>query len=260
MSSVTRVSLACISALALCRASSVNTSAATIYYDTPAADTYVSNGGTDNSQAVLNYGTETSWRTRYPNHNSSNRKGYVRFDLNDQLTSTVQSATLTVRYLSLSNADGTEATVQVFGLNHNYQPAEGQLGLDWAETALTNVNAPWPARGSNTIPDFVTYLGSFTISVNPAPAVGSVFSISTPELAEFLETFRLNGENNVTFIFRSSSGTFFSFAAKENTTYLPTSLTVTTATSNIPEASSSAVLAGVGVLGFCATTRRRGRR
>lgn len=260
MSPVIRVSLACISALALCRATSASASAATIHYDTPAADTYVSNGGTDNSQANTNFGTETSWRTRYPNHNSSNRKGYVRFDLDDRLTSTVESATLTVRYTSLTNADGTEAIVQVYGLNHDFQPAEDQLGLDWSETALTSANSPWPARGSNTIPDFVTYLGSFTISVNPAPAVGSVFSISTPELAAFLETFRLAEENNLTFIFRSTTGTFFSFASKENTTYLPTTLTVVTATSSVPEASSSAMLAGAGALAFCATTRRRVRR
>lgn len=259
MKSVTHIPFTCISALALCGVLSVSASAATIIYDRPAADTYVSNGGSEGSQSGTNYGTETTWRTRYTNHNSSNRKGYVRFDLDGKLTATVESATLTLRYVSQTNAEGTSTTLQVYGLNHDFEPTQDQLGLDWSETQLTNNNAPFPAKGGSTPPSYVTLLGSITIPVNPAATAGTEFSFSTPELASFLETFRLSGEDNVTFIFLSAAGTFFSFASKENTSYAPTSLTVVTASSNIPEASSFTVVAGAAVAAFCATMRRRGR-
>lgn len=256
MISIPRLLAACVFPLSSAFAFSLN-AAQTVNYAAPVADTYVSNGGTDNSQAGTNYGLETTWRTRYPNHNSSNRKGYIRFNLNDQLTAPVESATLTVRYTSLTNANGTEATVQVYGLNHDYEPADGKLGLDWAETELTSDNAPWGAMGSNTVPAFVTNLGSFTISVSPTPSAGGEFSVSSPELTAFIETFRVNNENNITFIFRSTTSTFFSFAAKENEVYAAPSLSVTIGTSNIPEPSSFAVILGTAMLALVASRRIR---
>ncbi len=226
--------------------------ATVINYGTPAADTWVSNAS---GQGGLNYGTEETWRTRYYANNSSNRKGYVRFNLNSLLTESVQSATLSFTFVNLTNADGTSAPIEIYGLNYNYVPAEGKLGLDWSETALTSDNAPWAASGSGTVPAYVTYLGELTLPVDPKASAGTTFSLSTPELAAFLETFRVNNENNVTFIFRSSQGTFFQFASKENTTYDPASLSITV----IPEPASSVLLGlGIGLLLF--RMKRRGVR
>lgn len=225
-----------------------------INYDTPAADSFVSVGHTD-----TNYGAETTWKTRYGANNSSQRLGYVRFDLNDQLLGSVSDATLTVTYASRSNVDAASATatVNVYGLKSSYIAPEGRLGFDWAESALTNANAPWAASGSGVPPASVELLGSFTVSVDPAEAAGATFSISGTALATFLESHRATGNNDVTFIFRSSTGTFFSFASKENTTYAAPSLTVTVNPSSIPEPASFATVLGAAILAAGAFRRRR---
>lgn len=221
----------------------------TINYDTPAADSFVSVFYPD-----TNYGDETTWRTRFSASTSSQRLGYVRFDLDDLITGQVSDATLSVVYTGRTNATGDETTLTVFGLNHDYTPTSGKLGLDWGELALTNDNAPWAASGSGSVPSIVTTLGSVSIPVAEAPAAGTVYSISTPELISFINTFQENGINDMTFIFRSSGGTFLQFASKENLTYDPTSLSVTI----VPESSTLALAFGLAA-GWIALLRSRKR-
>jgi hypothetical protein len=211
--------------------------AAVILYDTPAADTYVYDGQPGN-----NFGTAINLVTRYTANNTAMRLTYIRFDLDGLLTETVESASLSITFQSLSNANGTSATISVYGLNHSYVPPTGKLGLDWGETELTNENAPWAASGSSTVPGIVTLLGTFEVPVTPPPSGGTVYSISTPELAAFLETYRANNEDNVTFILRSNTSTLFNFASKENPTYGPSTLSVTT----VPEP-NACLLSGLGL-------------
>lgn len=221
----------------------------TIVYDTPAADTYVSVSNPD-----TNYGSDPTWRTRFGANSSSQRLGYVRFDLDNRLTDQVTEATLSVTFTGRTNAVVGTSTLVVFGLNPNYTPPEGKLGLDWDELLLTNKNAPWPASGNGNPPAIVTLLGSVEIPVvDPADPnqVGTVYTISTPELAAFIDTFRQNNVNDITFIFRSTEGTFFHFASKENPDYSPVSLSITT----LPEPGAVALI--MGSLVACLIVYRR---
>jgi len=227
---------------------STSARAATVVYDTPAADTYVSVAAPD-----TNYGTAVSLITRSPN-NSSGRLAYVRFDLDSRLTTAVTDATLSFTLNGITGNAGTEATVTVYGLNYDYAPGSGEPGLDWAEGSLTNSNAPWAASGSGSVSANVTALGTFTVSVDPEAAAGTLYSITGTALAAFLETFRVNGVDDATFILRSNNSSLLYFASKEST-YDPASLTVITAAA-VPEPSECALLAGAAMLTLALWRRR----
>ncbi|MDR1281919.1 MAG: PEP-CTERM sorting domain-containing protein [Opitutaceae bacterium] len=234
---------------------------------TPAADTYVMNGSSG-ANGDINYGTVTTIQTRNTQHNSAHRLAYVRFDLDGFADDPVSDATLTFTFASraLNNVTADYSTVSVFGLNYNYDAPDGNLGLDWIEASnpaeeivgLTNNNAPWKASSSNAVPAIVTLLGTFQVPLQTSPAGGTQFSITGTALKDFLETFRLNGVDNVTFILRSSTDATLNFASRESTTYTnPTTLSVTYAAAAIPEPATCTALAGLAALVAVATLRRR---
>ncbi|EIP98146.1 hypothetical protein OpiT1DRAFT_02597 [Opitutaceae bacterium TAV1] len=229
---------------------------------TPAADTYVSNASSD---VTTPHGDEATWRIRYAANNSSNRLGYIRFDLDSIGDDIITEAALTFTYTGRSNSDNNLATITVFGLNASYTPSDDKLGFDWSED-MVNAQAPRPASGNGTIPDYFTTIGTFQIDAANPPAAGTTYSITStafPELVTFLNTFRATApeasKDDITFIIRTSDGTFFSFASKENTSYeSPTTLVLIHAP--IPEPATWVALAGLATLASAIYIRIRSKR
>lgn len=228
---------------------------------TSVADTYVS-VSTTGSESTTPHGEDTTIRTRYGANASSQRLGYVRFDLASLPVTQIESANVTFTYTNLTNADGSSADITVFALASSYVPTPGKLGFDWDEDEMVNGNAPWAASGSSTIPSFVTTIGSFSVSVSPKPTAGASYSLTGSALTtlrNFINESIAAGNTDITFILRSSGGTMFYFATKEHATasYWPT-LSVTYTTGSIPEPGMWAAFAGIAMLiaGFILKRRR----
>ncbi len=181
-----------------------------INYAAPDADTYTA----ATSSSDQNYGTSSSLKIRYYTSGRYRNRSYVRFDLfsggneGSFTGQTITDASVTFRYAS-DDSEYPGTTVNVYGVNPDFQGGDGLLGQDWGEEALTADNAPWPGS-TGALPDYITLVGSFFL---PGSGVsqGDPFSITGEPLVSFLNDSLESGQadpNLVTFIlFQDSSYT-----------------------------------------------------
>ncbi|MCF7974773.1 MAG: DNRLRE domain-containing protein [Phycisphaerae bacterium] len=178
----------------------------------PTADTYVrGSGNTDN-----NYSTEGNIVIKNTNGGSTDRKGYIRFEVASGIADASLELTVTI-----NNEGGGGTTPQVFTVEV-YGLAES-LDHTWVESEITWNNAPANSLSDHNFTADATYLGSFLVDQTPA---GGIVTFSDPALADFIND---DTDNQMTLLFRRTSGNGshnLGFASKEHANYSPVTLTV----------------------------------
>ncbi len=212
------------------------------------ADTYVQG---NNSGP---YGAAAYMAVKYAsssNHPTYTRKAYFRFDLGAFDVSQIADAQLALTIVDSglgTNATG-DWTFSVYGLTD-------ESGDGWSENMLwnaapANVAAVPQVDGAKTVP-----IGSFQLAGKGT--IGSAITLSGSALTGFLQT---DTNHLATFIVvrdtveGSSTNYAHGFATRENGTYAPPTLTLTT----VPEPSALALAAGAAG-GFLVCGRRRRQR
>lgn len=213
------------------------------------ADAHIQTGNATNRDS--NFGNSTQGAVKFDgtgtySTNTTNRKGYIRFDISTFTLAASPNVTLKLSTLGWSGS----GTLQVYGLN------DGNIGENWIEGDGGTGDSPvgeidWnnaPANGgasatSNTFEAAQsTLLGSFT---QGSSADGTQISFSSAALNNFLQADN-NGMVTLMFLRTTSSGSINTgWANKEHATLTAPTLQFDT----IPEP-SVALLGGLGVLGL----------
>lgn len=224
------------------------------------ADTFVQNGSTTNNSTsadlVVKFtGTDTD---------TTNRKGYIRFDTTSLPTPGNITAASLVLTVSINNGGGSGATTttpqnftyNVYGLN------DGSSGETWNPTTITYANAPAnnTASGSTvttgTGANQATLLGTFSMSQTDVAGT-PITALSGSSLVDFLNA---NTDNLATFIVTRTGFTpnpaapsiqgnaNSAFASAEAAAAARPALTAT------PEPGSAALL---GLASLCCLRRKR---
>jgi hypothetical protein len=141
------------------------------------------------------------------NTGTTNRKGYIRFDLST-LSEPVTSAALELR-VALNNGGGTPQdtnpqtyTLAIYGLNDGATAGGGFLGEDWGETAINWNNAPANIV-SGTGAGNAVRTGTGTADGGQATLLGSFTILNSPVGTEVVA---LSGTNLVNFLNADTNG------------------------------------------------------
>ncbi|MBC2593248.1 hypothetical protein H5P28_03140 [Ruficoccus amylovorans] len=229
------------------------------------ADAYLRSYGTN---ATTNYGNGTYLQVKGGGDIAYARKGIIRFDFtgsNGAGAVDNSSITLTVLAGAGNSPSDTVWNFAIYGLDGT------AAGQDWVEgTGETGVSGPTPpnavtwnnAPGNNTLTTYstdsatTTLVGTFTVTGKGTN--GDTVTVSGDALDNFLST--VVGSQYVSFLIvrtdtsggvDASETVVHQFASRENTTYDAPKLSYT----NIPEASSTALMAGLLILGTLAFRR-----
>ena len=237
-------------ALSLCAAPVLHAQASVDL--TASADTYV-----DQKNPASSYGINDNISIRGTGGGDNNRYSYLQFDISS-IDEPIATASLTLT-VAFGASNRTASTIQLYGLV--YDTTEDALALGLEENTFTNDTAPWAAvRPANfSAPANATGL----LSTADTPASGSfsggstVTFSSTPALASYLESARLDGLSIVTLVLIENTGqsAAITFASRENDTYAGPTISI--ATAPIPEPATAAALVGLGSLGLALILRRR---
>jgi len=216
--------------------------------DGQGADAYIRGGIYDD----LFFGSEPDLIVKSASPDYS-RKSYLRLDL-----STVsESAANAVLDLSIANVPGggfnpdTDHVFRVYGLIDDHRSE------NWAENTLSWYRAPANVRDSgNDLTSDAVLLGT---GVTPKTvSLGDIVSFSSSALTDFIN---LDTNDLVTFILTDDTGVTSpaDFAARENTSYAPPTLRLTT--SAVPEPSMAVLLstAAAALFSYRWVRRRRVR-
>jgi len=212
--------------------------------DGSGADSFVQSG-----QADANFGGAANVVVKDAGSGTTNRKGYVRFDLSSINGPLVDAALLLDVALNNQGGGGTtpqKQTVNVFGL------PDGDPGEAWDEMTLTWNNAPGNASNEGLDPSMIP-LGSFTV---PNTADAQVL-FSSDELFDFI-TADTDGLATLVLTRETPSGSWnLGFGSKENGSFAAPSLRLAVAAA-VPEPSTF-ILAALGLLGLGLVGWRRKR-
>lgn len=191
-------------------------SAEVVVYDSPSADSYVLGAEPD-----VNFGDAPTFQVRNSTNRRFSRVGYIQFDLNGRLNSKVEKAKLSLVLAAVFKDRPEPSTVSVYGW------PEGE----WEEGTLTNENAFWKSDERTHLDENVHFIGKITVPPTGKGVGGTPFSINSEELANFLETARVQNTQKLTFLLVEDSPTanVVTFVTKENASFPPTSLEVTLA-------------------------------
>ncbi|MDP0498197.1 MAG: hypothetical protein Q7Q73_18505 [Verrucomicrobiota bacterium JB024] len=223
------------------------------------ADAYLRSYGTN---ATTNYGNGTLLQVKGGGNMGYARKGIIRFDFTGSNgAGAVDNSSITMTVLAGAGASpvGMVWNFAIYGLDGS------ATGQDWVEgSGETGVSGPTPpnavtwnnAPGNNTATTYSTDAATTTLvgtfSITGTGTNGDTITVSGDALDNFLST--VVGSQYVSFLIvrtdttggaDASDNVIHQFATRENTSYDGPSLTYT----SIPEASSSALVAGLIVLG-----------
>jgi hypothetical protein len=223
------------------------------------ADAYLRSYGTN---ATTNYGNGTLLQVKGGGSLSYARKGIIRFDFTGSNgAGAVDNSSITLTVLAGAGSSPVDMVwnFAIYGLNgsasgQDWVEGTGQTGVIGATppNAVTWNNAPGNDTATTYSTDAATTTLVGTFTVTGAGANGSTVTVSGDALDNFLST--VVGSQYVSFLIvrtdtsggvEASENVVHQFASRENTSYDGPSLSYT----NIPEASSTALLAGLLVLG-----------
>ena len=170
------------------------------------------------------------------------RKAYMRFDLAALGALSVDTATFSA---TLETSHTASFQYRLYGL------LDAHSGELWDENTITWNNAPANVTGSATDLDTGAGAGLLSTFSSGSLSTGSDLTLSDPAIASFLNN-DTDGVATLMLTRVTSSSQVHSFATKENTTYGPPTLTLTT----IPEP-GTVLLLGLGLAGVGSMGRRR---